>query len=95
MTPRLRQLLRDPPPLPPDAPAFVDEQAEAEYAERRRRAMDTMRRFDQQKAAVRRVDWVTGNIAIASQLVDFGHDTPEKAEPIVRKLLEMNTRGRR
>ena len=44
--------------------------------------------FDWLPASVRHVEWVTGNTMIAGQLVRDGYDTPELAEPIVRRMLE-------
>ena len=86
-----RRLFRDPPPLPPDAPAFVDEAAAEFYAAEKLNSELKMGIYDRSNAVAKRVDWVVGNINVARALVKDGIRTPEAAE--VRAMLERRGRG--
>lgn len=83
---RLRRVVfRDPPPLPPGEPAYVDAEF---YHEEKYNAELKMRIFDRQPAVVRSVDQVVGNVNIAQKLVRQGLRSAQEAEPVVRKMLE-------
>jgi hypothetical protein len=88
-----RQMARwEPDPLPDGSPRFVDAFF---YLTEKPKAEFKMARFDKQDASVRAVDRVTGNIDVARKLVAQGVTTPERAEPIVRQMLEGRSQGRR
>jgi len=53
---RLRQLMRDPLPLPPDAPAYVDAIAERDCGNKALQARNRMEAFDVQPRRVREIE---------------------------------------
>lgn len=75
-----RVLFLDPAPLPPDAPAFVDDFAEYHGTRAQERASRTMAVFDQSREPVRRVATVTGDLGLARFLVTRGVRNERAAE---------------
>lgn len=85
---RRRLMFRDPAPLPPDAGEWADEASREAGLAAKQRAESVMLSFDWLPEPVRHVEWVTGNPAIAAQLVRAGFDRPATAEVEVRRMLE-------
>ena len=85
----------DPEPLGPDDPEWASNDTRRAGVEAKKRADAVMVNFDWLPASVRHVEWVTGNTMIAGQLVRDGYDTPERAEPIVRRMLEQQAERQR
>lgn len=86
MNARLNRLLRhNPPPLPPTAPAYIDQEF---YESEKDGAEQRMREYDRCSKVVRQVDHAVGNTYLARKLVKEGICTAEQAEPVVRAMLE-------
>jgi hypothetical protein len=92
---RRRVVFRDPEPLPEDAPEWADFQASIEGVRQKEISEWNMRQFDRLPSVTKRVEWATGNIDVAKQLVASGIRTEDEAEPVVRGMLEQRQKGRR
>jgi hypothetical protein len=80
-----RRLFRDPPPLPPTEPEYINEEACLGAQDT---AIHNMRAFDRLSAPMRRVGWEANNTTITQMLYAEGYRTPESAAVKIRQMLE-------
>lgn len=75
-----RHRFRDPPPLPADAPAYVDDRSAQDYAQQKRAAESRQRTFDEAPRPLRELWNATGTPGFALNLWRQGVRTFDDAE---------------